>query len=62
VHDGSLLHYQALLRYDRAKDRTLILLNSRRHNNIYEIADKIEEMLDRGERWGTADAANVHCR
>jgi CubicO group peptidase (beta-lactamase class C family) len=50
VHDGSLLHYQALLRYDRAKDRTLILLNSRRHNNIYEIADKIEAMLGRGER------------
>ncbi|ANH83834.1 hypothetical protein A8C56_10120 [Niabella ginsenosidivorans] len=47
LHDGSLLHYQAILWYDAANDRTIILLNSRRHNNIYEIARRVEEILDK---------------
>jgi len=46
VHDGMLLHYQALLYYDVTNERTLILLNSRRHNNIYELAEAIDIVLE----------------
>ena len=46
VHDGSLLHYQALLYYDATNERTLVLLNSRRHNNIYELAEAIDRILE----------------
>ena len=46
VHDGSGLHYQALVLTDATKDRTIIILSNQRQGNVYEIAAAIQAILD----------------
>lgn len=46
VHDGTVFHYQALLKTDAPKGRTIILLSNQKQGNNYEIARAIEAMLD----------------
>jgi D-alanyl-D-alanine carboxypeptidase len=46
THDGSALHYQALLVADAAKGRTIIILSNQRQGNVYEIAGAIQAILD----------------
>lgn len=46
VHDGSALHYQALLSTETTKGRTIIILSNQRQGNVYDIASAIEAILD----------------
>jgi len=46
VHDGSAMHYQALLSANTTKGRTIIILTNQRRNNVYDIADAIEAILE----------------
>jgi D-alanyl-D-alanine carboxypeptidase len=46
-HDGVALRYQAVLVYDAAKKRTIILLTSQRRDNVSELAEHINGLLDR---------------
>jgi D-alanyl-D-alanine carboxypeptidase len=46
THDGSALHYQALLTTDASKGRTIIILSNQRQGNVYEIAAAIQAILD----------------
>jgi D-alanyl-D-alanine carboxypeptidase len=46
VHDGSSMHYRALLDADELEGRTIILLTNQRQNNIYEVAAAIKAILD----------------
>jgi D-alanyl-D-alanine carboxypeptidase len=46
THDGSALHYQALLVADATKGRTIIILSNQRQGNVYEIAAAIQAILD----------------
>ena len=46
VHDGVTMRYQALLKTNAPKGRTIILLTNQRQNNVYEIAEAIEAILD----------------
>lgn len=46
VHDGVAFHYQALLKTDATKGRTIILLTNQKQNNVYDIATAIEAILD----------------
>jgi D-alanyl-D-alanine carboxypeptidase len=46
VHDGTTMHYRALLDTDIPKGRTIILLTNQRQSNIYEVAEGIKAILD----------------
>ncbi len=46
THDGSALHYQALLSTDATKGRTIVILTNQRQGNVYDIAAAIEAILD----------------
>jgi D-alanyl-D-alanine carboxypeptidase len=46
VHDGSTMHYRALLDTDAPKGRTIILLTNQRQSNIFEVAAGIKAILD----------------
>jgi D-alanyl-D-alanine carboxypeptidase len=46
VHDGSTMHYRALLDSDAPKGRTIILITNQRQGNIYEVAAGIKAILD----------------
>jgi D-alanyl-D-alanine carboxypeptidase len=48
VHDGTTLHYRALMDTDALKGRTIILLTNQRQRsgNIYEVAEAIKAILD----------------
>jgi len=46
VHDGAAVNYQAILDANFVKGRTVILLNSNKHNNIYELDKGIQDILD----------------
>lgn len=46
VHDGTALHYQALLFTETTKGRTIIILSNQRQGNVYDIAAAIEAILD----------------
>lgn len=46
VHDGTTMHYRALLDADALKGRTIILLTNQRQSNIYEVAADIKAILD----------------
>jgi D-alanyl-D-alanine carboxypeptidase len=46
VHDGTTMHYRALLDTDALKGRTIILLTNQRQSNIYEVAADIKAILD----------------
>jgi len=46
THDGSAIHYQALLTTDTSKGRTIIILSNQRQGNVYEIANAIQAILD----------------
>jgi D-alanyl-D-alanine carboxypeptidase len=46
VHDGSGLHYQALVLTDATKNRTIIILSNQRQGNVYDIAAAIQAILD----------------
>ncbi|WP_157676719.1 serine hydrolase domain-containing protein [Chryseobacterium sp. T16E-39] len=46
VHDGSAIHYQALVQTDTGKGRTIIILSNQKQGNVYEIAEAIEAILD----------------
>lgn len=46
THDGSGLHYQALLTTNAFKGRTIIILSNQKQGNVYEIASAIESILD----------------
>ncbi len=47
VHDGSAMHYQALLMVDASKNRTIIILTNQKHDNVYDIGHAIDAILDR---------------
>lgn len=46
VHDGSAIHYQALVQTETKKGRTIIILSNQKQGNVYEIAEAIEAILD----------------
>lgn len=46
IHDGTALHYQAILSSHTVKGRTIILLTNQKQNNLHELTDKIESILD----------------
>lgn len=46
VHDGSAIHYQALVQTNTKKGRTIIILSNQKQGNVYEIAAAVEEILD----------------
>ncbi|WP_261511605.1 serine hydrolase domain-containing protein [Chryseobacterium paludis] len=46
IHDGSAIHYQALLKTETQKGRTIIILSNQKQGNVYEIAEAIENILD----------------
>jgi len=46
THDGTALHYQALVLTDAAKGRTIIILTNQRQGNVYDIASAIQAILD----------------
>jgi D-alanyl-D-alanine carboxypeptidase len=46
VHDGTTLHYRALMDTDALTGRTIILLTNQRQGNIYEVAAGIKAILD----------------
>jgi D-alanyl-D-alanine carboxypeptidase len=46
VHDGTTLHYRALVDMDVLNGRTIILLTNQRQGNIYEVAAAIKAILD----------------
>ncbi|RZJ87475.1 MAG: class A beta-lactamase-related serine hydrolase, partial [Chryseobacterium sp.] len=46
THDGSALHYQALLTTEASKGRTIIIMSNQRQGNVYKIAAAIQAILD----------------
>ena len=46
THDGSGLHYQALVLTAATKGRTIIILTNQKQGNVYEIAAAIQAILD----------------
>jgi D-alanyl-D-alanine carboxypeptidase len=46
VHDGTAIHYQALLATDATRGRTIIILTNQRQGNVYDIAAAITAILD----------------
>nr|WP_294794279.1 serine hydrolase domain-containing protein [uncultured Mucilaginibacter sp.] len=46
VHDGTAMHYQALLTTNTGKGRTIIILTNQRNGNLYDIAKAVDAILD----------------
>lgn len=46
IHDGTSLNYQALLTYDAAHDRTVILIANVKKHKLYDINAAIQAILD----------------
>ena len=46
THDGTALHYQALVIADNTKERTIVILSNQRQGNLYDIAAAIQSILD----------------
>ncbi|SKA30707.1 CubicO group peptidase, beta-lactamase class C family [Chitinophaga eiseniae] len=50
IHDGSSLHFNALLVSDPPKGRTVILMTNNKQGNLYELNTAIQAILD-GKPW-----------
>lgn len=49
THDGIAIRYQALLQYDAKTRRTIILMTNQRQDNVYELAEAVNQILNTGK-------------